>query len=263
MHMSKLNNIKLNSAILNLGTLAILVATLMTPISVGAMSYNYSNSTVSPYSTYANSPYSSSSNGTNNNGTGTNEHPTPSITSLSPSASNLGVGTKTVTITGSGFMPNSVARVNNSSRPMTFVDPSHILIQINGNDLYAYRTNGGFFISIWNPAPGGGYSNAKFFTVNNTTATSTTTTRNTNNNNNIDNSANNNFSEMNQNGNENGNGESVSSLASNTIFGSSGFTPSGLIQWVLFAIIILIIVILVRKIFGGEKRYHATALKHH
>jgi hypothetical protein len=262
MHMSKLNNIKLNSTILNLGTLAILVATLMTPTSVGATSYYYSNSTVSPYSTYANSPYSSNGSGNNgyNNGT---EHPTPSITSLSPSASNLGVGTKTITITGSGFMPNSVARVNNSSRPMTFVDPSHILIQINGNDLYAYRTNGGFFISVWNGAPGGGYSNAKFFTVINSTATRTnTSTRSTNSaNNNIDTSANNNFSEINQNGNyEN---ESVSSLASNTIFGGSGFTPSGLVQWVLFAIIILIIVILVRKIFGGEKRYHAAPLKHH
>lgn len=50
-------------------------------------------------------------------------------------------------------------------------------------------------------------------------------------------------------------------LAANTIFGEIGFLPSGLFQWILFAILILLIVILTRRIFGGSKRYHEIPLK--
>lgn len=51
-------------------------------------------------------------------------------------------------------------------------------------------------------------------------------------------------------------------LAASAIFGSNSFTPSGLIQWVLFAILILLVVILVRKIYGADKDYQATPMKH-
>lgn len=53
-----------------------------------------------------------------------------------------------------------------------------------------------------------------------------------------------------------------SNLAANAIFGSNGFTPSGLVQWILFAILILLVVILVRKIYGAGKKYYLTPLKH-
>lgn len=53
-----------------------------------------------------------------------------------------------------------------------------------------------------------------------------------------------------------------SSLAANAIFGSNSFLPSGLIQWILFAILVLLIVILVRKIYGGGEAYHAAPMKH-
>ncbi len=56
--------------------------------------------------------------------------------------------------------------------------------------------------------------------------------------------------------------DTYSSLGASAIVGSSGFLPSGIIQWILLAIFILLIVILVRKIFGGEKRYQETPLKH-
>ncbi len=52
-----------------------------------------------------------------------------------------------------------------------------------------------------------------------------------------------------------------SNLAANVIYGSNSFLPSGLVQWILFAIFILIIIILIRKVFGGEKNYHATPMK--
>jgi hypothetical protein len=54
----------------------------------------------------------------------------------------------------------------------------------------------------------------------------------------------------------------VSELAANSIFGSNGFIPTGLTGWIIFAILILIIVMLVRKVFGGEDRYHAAPMKH-
>jgi hypothetical protein len=53
-----------------------------------------------------------------------------------------------------------------------------------------------------------------------------------------------------------------SNLAANALFGSNGFLPSGLIQWILFAIFILLIVILARIIFGAKRKYGSTPLKH-
>ena len=53
-----------------------------------------------------------------------------------------------------------------------------------------------------------------------------------------------------------------SNLAANAVFGSNSFMPSGLVQWIFFAILILLIVILVRKIYGGSEKYHATPMKH-
>ena len=54
------------------------------------------------------------------------------------------------------------------------------------------------------------------------------------------------------------------SLAAGAIFGTSNlsFLPSGLLQWILFAILILIIVILARRVFGGTKRFLQMPLKH-
>jgi hypothetical protein len=55
---------------------------------------------------------------------------------------------------------------------------------------------------------------------------------------------------------------SAKDLAANAVYGSNSFLPSGIIQWVLFAIFILLLVILVRKIFGAEEKYQAMPLKH-
>ena len=206
-----------------------------------------------------------------NNPTETN-NPKPTINSINPKSSNVGVGTKTITITGSGFVPSSSARINAANRPTTFIDDSHLLVQINGNDTTAYRTNGGFFISVWNGAPGGGFSNALFFVVNSNTIPAVNT--NTNNGNNY-NSATTNFNDTNNNQNSNsydtftdtpqagnGNINSAGGLAATAIFGSNSFLPSGLIQWILFAIIILLIIIIVRKIFGARENYENSPLKH-
>ncbi len=51
-------------------------------------------------------------------------------------------------------------------------------------------------------------------------------------------------------------------LAANVLFGSESPLPTGLMGWTLFAILILAVVLLARKLYGGSEKYHATPLKH-
>lgn len=51
-------------------------------------------------------------------------------------------------------------------------------------------------------------------------------------------------------------------LTASAIFGSKSFMPSGLVQWIILAIFILLIIILARKALGAEDRYHSEPLKH-
>ena len=56
--------------------------------------------------------------------------------------------------------------------------------------------------------------------------------------------------------------DTVSGLTSNAIFGTNSFYPSGIVQWVLVAIFILLLVILARRIFGARDEYQLSPLKH-
>jgi len=58
------------------------------------------------------------------------------------------------------------------------------------------------------------------------------------------------------------NPNSGNTLAANAVYGSNSFLPSGLIQWILFAIFVLLIVILGRIVFGSKKKYQEAPLKH-
>ena len=58
------------------------------------------------------------------------------------------------------------------------------------------------------------------------------------------------------------NNSNNSNLAANTIFASNSFIPSGIIGWMIFAILVLLMVILVRKIYGADEAYHAIPMKH-
>ncbi|MFA5931778.1 MAG: hypothetical protein WC793_00130 [Candidatus Paceibacterota bacterium] len=208
------------------------------------------------------------------------ENPTPVINSISPSSINENITSNTITITGSGFIPTSVVRVNGSNRYTTFIDYSHVQVQLNGND---FSNGNGFYVNVFNEAPGGGYSNASYFTIRNVVATANTNTGNNNTNGNVNSNGNSNTSNSSatkSNTNKNTNtstsknttnttnstttnaNSNYSNLASNAIFGSNSFMPSGLIQWILFAIIILLLVILVRKLFGAKKNYDESPMKH-
>jgi len=212
------------------------------------------------------------------------DNPAPYIESISPNSSNINRGTNMIiAITGNGFIPSSVARVNGSDRVTTFIDYSHVLVRLYPNDTY---NTDGFYINVFNGFPGGGYSNAQYFTVNpipitNTynnnqsstiTRSATTVTNNTNNNtdntySNTNTTKTNNTTNSNSNNNSNSNvndeaNSNASNLAATAIFGSNSFLPSGLIQWILFAILILLIVIFVRRVFGARKNYEESPLKH-
>jgi len=179
------------------------------------------------------------------------ENPIPTIKSISPKSANLGEGPMTVTITGSDFVPSSVVRWHGSPRPTTFIDYSHLLIHLNAGDMLG---SGGRYITVFNPAPGGGYSNSAFFTINGYAGQDGIIGENSSNINPI---YNRNGTTSDESITNNGN-----NLASSVILGSNSFMPNGIVQWILFAILCLVIVILVRKVFQADKKYQETPLKH-
>ena len=206
-------------------------------------------------------------------------NPTPYISSISPNSSNNNAGAVVIAITGRKFIPSSIARVNGSERITVFIDSSHLLVKLYPSDTY---NTDGFYINVFNGLPDGGYSNAEFFTVNipapvtninnnpsYTITKNTTTARNNNTNSdtfntysNINTTQTRNTTNADNNINVDNTDKNYSALASNAIFGSNGFLPSGLTQWVILGIIILLIVILVRKIFSARKNYDETPMKH-
>jgi len=192
-------------------------------------------------------------------------NPVPTVSSISPSSGNIGGGAKTVTITGHRFVPGSITRLNGSTRPTTFIDSSRLLIHLYANDMYGAS---GKHINVWNPAPEGGYSNSVLFTLNGYIAPAPLSNATTNTTKVRSGAIGGSTTEVNT-GNGNAtyvepaaNNQDYSGLASNAIFGGNTFLPSGLVQWILFAIFILILVILSRKLFGQKDKYHSAPLKH-
>ncbi len=193
-------------------------------------------------------------------------NPTPGVESISPSSANIGSGPHTVTITGSGFVPESVARFNGSERNTTFIDSAHLLVYLTSSDM---NGSAGRYINVYNPEPAGGYSNSAFFKINGYVAPAPAKSTKTTNSagytpaksSNTNNNSNNSGSVQGAQDSNTSNTDNYSSLASNAIYGTNSFMPSGLVQWLLFAIFVLIVVIILRKIFFADK-YHNTPLKH-
>ena len=185
------------------------------------------------------------------------ENPSPSVSSLSPKSANISGSSLTVNVTGSGFTSRSQARWNGLNRTTSFIDPSHLVMYLQSGDLYGANEK---YVSVYNPGPGGGYSNGvRFEVVGASSGTSTSayqapsvsTSRSTS---------------TVQNGEVMGasqeNEPTSSQLVSNALYGSSyGLMPSGLTQWLIFAILVLLVVIVVRKLYL-ENKYHSTPLKH-
>jgi uncharacterized protein (TIGR03437 family) len=90
------------------------------------------------------------------------DNPQPQLTSLSPTSTLVGGGSFTLTVNGSGFIPSSIIRWGNQDRTTTFVSNSQLTAAIPASDV---ANVGAVNVTVFNPAPGGGTSNALTFTV--------------------------------------------------------------------------------------------------
>ena len=98
-----------------------------------------------------------------NIGGGSPSNPVPATTSLSPSSALQGENGVTVTVNGSNFVAGAEVRWNGAARTTTFISANVLEASIPAGDLAASGTAS---VSVFNPAPGGGLSNAQTFTIN-------------------------------------------------------------------------------------------------
>lgn len=264
--MFNINNKNLISSILGLSFIFI-VGLFSVPNKVSAILYyddwmngTYSgyNSNNQNYSSYDND-YNNGNNNWNNDyygyGNNNNINPVPVVFSTNPDSVKTLTNT-TITVSGNNFVRGSTIRLNNSNIPTTFINSETLRGQINVN------LKGDYLISVFNPAPGGGFSNAVSLKVINNTSTSNNTSGNTSTINKTKSSTKNitvNETENKIEGSENG--EKVKELAAGAIFGYNGFLPSSIFQWIFFAILILLAIILWRKLYISDEEKHAP-LKH-
>jgi photosystem II stability/assembly factor-like uncharacterized protein len=91
-----------------------------------------------------------------------NNNPLPQLTGLSPATAFAGSAAFTLTVTGNSFVSGASVLWNGSPRSTTFVDASTLRASVTGTDL---ATAGAVPVTVSNPAPGGGISNAINFVV--------------------------------------------------------------------------------------------------
>jgi hypothetical protein len=84
-------------------------------------------------------------------------NPVPTLSSLSTTHVTGGGAAFTLTVSGSNFVPSSVVRWNGNDRTTTFVSSSELQAAIPASDLAA---GGDVEVTIFNPAPAGGATNA-------------------------------------------------------------------------------------------------------
>jgi hypothetical protein len=89
-------------------------------------------------------------------------NPTPTLTSVSPSTATREGPAFTLTVNGSNFVSGSSVQWNATSRPTSFVSSTQLTVQIATADILVAQT---YNVTVVNPAPGGGTSNALVFDV--------------------------------------------------------------------------------------------------
>jgi len=85
------------------------------------------------------------------------------ITSLSPASATAGSAGFTLTVNGTGFVSGATVQFNGANRTTTFVSTTQVTVAIMAADI---ATAGTASVTVTNPAPGGGTSNAQAFTIN-------------------------------------------------------------------------------------------------
>lgn len=91
-----------------------------------------------------------------------NPNPVPVLSSLTPNSAAAGGAAFTLTLFGSNFVPASVVQWNGSPRSTTFSSSSQLTAKISASDV---QTLGTYSVTVVNPTPGGGASNALGFTT--------------------------------------------------------------------------------------------------
>ena len=90
-------------------------------------------------------------------------NPVPTITTLSPSSATAGGPAFTLMVTGTGFIPSSSVRWNAVARTTTYISSTQLNAAISAADIASAGTAS---VTVFNPAPGGGVSAGKSFTIN-------------------------------------------------------------------------------------------------
>lgn len=91
-------------------------------------------------------------------------NPVPEVASVSPNSTTAGGSAFTLTITGSNFISSSTIQWNGSARTTSFVSGTELQAQISATDVASAAS---VSVTVSNPSPGGGTSNAAIFAVNN------------------------------------------------------------------------------------------------
>lgn len=104
---------------------------------------------------------------TNPNGGGTSaavnfsitssSNPVPTVTSIQPTTVIAGSSAQTLTVNGTGFVSKSVVNVNGSARTTTYVSATQLTAALAAADVASAANDA---ITVSNPTPGGGTSNA-------------------------------------------------------------------------------------------------------
>jgi Pro-kumamolisin, activation domain/Bacterial Ig-like domain (group 3) len=100
--------------------------------------------------------------GTSNAATLTVNNPLPTLATLSPTGTTVSTGAFTLTVTGTGFVSNSVVNFNGAGRVTTFVSATQLTAAILASDITTVSTPP---VTVTNPTPGGGTSNAINFNI--------------------------------------------------------------------------------------------------
>ena len=89
-------------------------------------------------------------------------NPVPALTSTLPVSAPAGAAALSMTVNGTGFVASSIVRWNGADRVTTFVSSTQLRAAISAADL---AVPGTAQITVFNPAPGGGLSPSRPFSI--------------------------------------------------------------------------------------------------
>jgi hypothetical protein len=89
-------------------------------------------------------------------------NPAPTITSITPNSATLNGAAFAMTVTGTNFVPGAVVKIGATNRLTNYLNSAQLNVQVPAS---ALNTAGTFDVTVTNPPPGGGVSNAVTFTV--------------------------------------------------------------------------------------------------